>query len=308
MTKRAIAEAISVASQVGRGLREAQNLFDRLQGDSTGFLMLSQILKSVAGIHLAPNPKNKSLMASRLSSILPRRGLDSYADYAELLRKGEHSVILEFVQSLTTNTTQFFRESPHFDHLKKLLPEIIARKQRDNRRELRVWCAAASTGQEPYTIAMHLFDALKRNSNWKVQLIATDIDLEVLAKAKAGKYNETEIASLPAEYKKRFFQPVIGERGRTFWQVNDELKSMIHFAQLNLIQEKYPFQQHFDIVFCRNVLIYFDSETAVRVVEKLANTLSPGGYLFLGHSETGTMRTQSLTSVAHATYQRRIPN
>lgn len=305
MSRRTSALTQSSVGAVGDELRQAQSFFDRIQGDTEGFQTLSEILKSAAGINLPVNVKNQSLMASRVSSILKDRGLSDYRAYAKLLRAGDPKVIAEFVHSLTTNTTQFFRESQHFDILSQRLPELIARKQKDFNHELRIWCAAASTGQEPYTIAMTIAEALAGRTGWDVKFLATDIDLDVLGRAAKGLYSKSETSSLPATMRQKYFQPARDGRGQIAWQVVPQLRKMIRFAPLNLIQAQYPFQHKFDIVFCRNVLIYFDAETASSVVEKLANTLTPGGYLFLGHSETGTMRSKLITPIAHAAYQRK---
>ena len=207
------------------------------------------------------------------------------------------------MSALTTNTTHFFRENQHYEILRKCLAEIIERKRESHSRDIRVWCAAASTGQEPYSIAMVLQDVIPSAGNWNVKFIATDIDPVPLSYGARGLYTENEVSSIPPLFLQRCFKSVKDSEGEG-WQVAESLRKMIRFAELNLIRDSYPFQHKFDIVFCRNVLIYFESQTASAVVHRLGESLSQGGYLFLGHSESGAMKTPLLTGVGPAVYQR----
>jgi chemotaxis protein methyltransferase CheR len=291
-------------------LKASQDLFARLQQDLPGFLVLSRLLKELAGINLPDNLKNLSLMASRLAPVLKARGLGDYGTFARLLKSGDQEAITEFVSALTTNTTHFFREGAHFQHLSQALPAILERKRKSGHRELRIWCAAASTGQEPYTIAMTVLGGIPDAAHWDIRFLATDIDPEVLSRASLGQYNESEMAGVPPLLRQKYFQsrsqiPTRKSPHSEIEQVVPGLSQLIRFAPLNLMSEKYPFQHPFDIIFCRNVLIYFEAATASAVVHRLGTALGAGGLLYLGHSESGTMKSNILAPVGHAVYQRK---
>jgi chemotaxis protein methyltransferase CheR len=224
-----------------------------------------------------------------------------------MLSRGSSEHLTEFICALTTNTTHFFRESVHFDFLKNRLPELAEAKRKQHKHELRVWCSASSTGQEVYTLMMviqsFLNDANPAFKTWDLKFLATDIDPEVLERASSGTYQETELSGVPDPLKQQFFRAVRTGVQKAY-QVQSEYRSKIRFAQFNLLTERYPFQFPFDIIFCRNVLIYFDRPTAEKVIEKLAGALAPGGLLFLGHSETGMMRSKVMKTLASGVYQK----
>jgi chemotaxis protein methyltransferase CheR len=282
-------------------LKNSQESFDRLQKDAQGFKRLVEILKDASGIHLPENTKNLSLLAGRLGPILSSNGFQSYKEYEAYLRANPGVGIPEFVCALTTNTTQFFREMPHFEFLRQHLPVMIAAKQRKYQHEFRVWCSVASTGQEPYTIAMTLLESLRDPATWNIQFLATDIDEEVLEKACKGVYTEAEVEGVPPLFRQKYFN--LHANGKS-QQVKSELQKLIRFAPFNLITKDYPFKHRFDLIFCRNVLIYFDPPTAQAVVNHLIEQLTPGGLLFLGHSESGALKSSLVTSISHSVYQR----
>jgi chemotaxis protein methyltransferase CheR len=296
----------SSARQLAPATGAAGNGFDhsRLQNDLTGFSALSEILKGRCGIDLPPTPKNLSLMASRMRKLLLARGLESYGEYARMIHNQVPGVMNEFISALTTNTTHFFRENEHFNHLRKILPELIEAKRREGSNELRVWCAASSTGQEPYTILISLLESGVLPPGMTLKFLATDIDLQVLEKASNAIYREEDIENMPPVLVSRYFEKGIGGDGQRMVRVLPRYASMIRFARLNLIEPRWPFQNKFDIIFCRNVLIYFDSPTAQGVVERLAGQLNPGGYLYVGHSESGHVKTRLVKSVVAAAYVR----
>ena len=275
----------------------------KLQEDKPGFQRLAGILKDAAGIHMPVSDKNLSLMASRMMSVLKRRGMTKYRDFENLVRGGDQAALKEMVEALTTNKTDFFREAQHFDLMRQVLPEIMRRKEAEGSRELRVWCAAASTGQEPYTIAMTLLEAMDRPESWTIRFLATDIDTKVLAKAARGVYEEREMDGLSAVQRQAYFEPRMSN-GDEVNLINKNLRQMIQFAQFNLMTDPFPFKHPFDLVFCRNVLIYFDRETATGVVQRLGNSLGVGGYLFIGHTESGVPKASNMESVAVAAYRR----
>jgi chemotaxis protein methyltransferase CheR len=275
-----------------------------LQSDSKGFSILSGILKDRCGIDLPETPKNLSLMSSRLRKILMARGLSTYSEYAALINAGASGAMNEFISALTTNTTHFFREGEHFDHLKRVLPGIIESRNKSGQRELRVWCAASSTGQEPYTILITILESGALNPNWTIKFLATDIDLAVLEKATRAVYREDDLANVSPALRQKYFLSEKSKNDETFFRVKPQFTSMIRFARLNLIESAWPFQHQFDVIFCRNVLIYFDSPTAQGVIEHLASQLNPGGYLFIGHSECGHVKTRLVKPIAAAAYVR----
>ena len=182
---------------------------------------------------------------------------------------------------VSTNKTEFFRENHHFDFLKEVLPDIINTNNKNGEHKLSIWCTASSTGEEPYSIAMTLakYPILK---NWKTRIIASDISTNVLQKAVAGVYSDDVVSKVPLELIKRYFRKLDTQR----YVVSDELKEMIKFKRINLISEEYPFKGEFEVIFCRNVMIYFDRKTQLAIVENFMRYLKKGGYIILGSSET----------------------
>jgi chemotaxis protein methyltransferase CheR len=184
------------------------------------------------------------------------------------------------VEAMTTNETFFFRDKVPFDHFRDhIMPEII--KARANRRSVRIWCAAGSTGQEPYSLAMCLKEMGAALTGWRIEIIATDLSQEVLEKARAGIYSQFEVQrGLPIQMLVKYFK----QTGET-WQINPELRAMIQHRQLNLLHD---FAQlgTFDVIFCRNVLIYFDQDTKINIFNRLARQIEPDGFLVLGAAET----------------------
>lgn len=283
-------------------LKLSEHHFNELTSDVQGFQLLSQLLKELAGINLTSNSKNYCLMASRLGPVMRERGIEKYRDFYQRVKSQNKSLELEFVHALTTNTTQFYREPQHFVYLTQVLPEILAAKRKSGNKQLRVWCAAASTGQEPYTMAMIINNAIEDQFDWDIKFLATDLDREVLAKAAAGQYSEAEVKGLPPQYG-RYLRKVTGTK-REFYQIDPRLVRMIRFAPLNLMTNPLPFEHSFDIIFCRNVLIYFEAKVAEDVVSRMSAALAPEGLLFLGHAEAGAMRAPNMKSVHHAVYKR----
>lgn len=293
----------TLRQQIAGGLSESRDLMDRLQQDTIHFDKLSQLLKEHAGINMVHNDKNLTLMASRLSSVLRSHGLASYKEYISFLKSGQSGVMTEFVSALTTNTTQFFRESAHFDILREKIADMIQLKRQAHSLEVRFWCAASSTGQEVYTLMMVLMEELENKGNWDIKFLASDIDLEVLDRAAQGIYTDTEMSGIPESYRKKYFSS-IGNPTLKQFRIRPIVREKIRFAQFNLLTSSFPFQHPFDFVFCRNVLIYFDRPTCEAVIEKMAKSLGTSGHLFLGHSETGMMRSKLLKTVANGVYEK----
>jgi len=264
--------------------------------------LFAKKMYDLAGVDLPFSAKNHALLRNRLIKVLRRRGLGNYEEYWERLNDGNQEMISEFVSALTTNMTSFFRESAHFDFLAKVLPEM-AQKTSD----LRLWCAASSTGQEPYTIAMTVRENLSESQIAKTKILATDIDEEVLKKASIGIYEERDMQGLNANLRQKYFLKVKSADKRSVedrFQANDVLHKMIRYAPFNLMNEKYVFQSKFHLIFCRNVLIYFDESTTKKVINNLVSVLAPGGYLILGHSESGNVKHSELKPLSRAIYQK----
>lgn len=182
-----------MASNVESGLRIHNDLNKRLESDDVGYGKIEAILRAETGIKMPINDKNKALMASRLISVLKERGLANYREYARVLNDKNPDDIKELVECLTTNKTEFYREPKHFDLLIRELPRILEENKTAGRREIRIWCAAASTGQEPYTIAITLTESIANLAAWNIKFLASDIDTQVLEKASSGNY-------IPREY------------------------------------------------------------------------------------------------------------
>jgi chemotaxis protein methyltransferase CheR len=234
--------------------------------------------------------------------VLRRHGFASFGEYLAYLQQGEPTRLQELIAALTTTTSHFFREPEHFEALRRLLPEIAERKAKTPTPELRVWCSAASRGQEPYTLAMTISEAMAGAPPLPLRMLATDINPDCLAYAARGVYSSTEVAALPEWTRKKYFEPA-PER---CLRVKASLRELVRFAGFNLMCEAYPFRFPFDVIFCRNVLIYFEPETARAVVDKLARALGPGGYLFLGHCEVAMGRNELLKPMGTAIFQRRV--
>jgi chemotaxis protein methyltransferase CheR len=263
------------------------------------FTSLSRHLKRLCGINLPLNEKNLALMSSRLQK-LRSRGVASYAALIAALDRGDARAADLFVSAMTTNTTHFFRESQHFDILTKIVLEELA-PAGSGRPELKVWCAASSTGEEPYGLAMCLDDlTLKRPFTFK--LLATDIDSRVLDTARLGRYSEKQLESVPQPFLGRYFDRLADEDGGAY-AVKASLRAHVHFGRLNLLFD-YPFTGKFHAIFCRNVLIYFDRETVAAVIGRMTQALVPGGHLFLGHSEAIAGMVPGLKRAGPAVYRR----
>ena len=218
---------------------------------------------------------------SRLSKHLRRLGLNSFSEYCELLTKQGGDEFSCFINSITTNLTSFFRENHHFEYLKNtVIPELL--KKNATEREIRIWSAGCSTGEEAYSIAMTLVENLP--GGWRVKILATDLDTDVLATASNGIYPQERIQGMPADKVQRWFMRGKGPQTSRV-QIRPVLQSIITFRQLNLMGP-WPMRRTFDCIFCRNVLIYFDQDTKKQLVNRFADILADQSYLFIGHSES----------------------
>ncbi|MDD2913976.1 MAG: chemotaxis protein CheR [Gallionella sp.] len=240
------------------------------------FEQVRQMIYEHAGISL--NPSKQDMVYSRLARRLRATGINNFKDYLALLESNNEAEWEAFVNSLTTNLTSFFREPHHFP----LLAEHVLKQK--GKHPISLWCSAASTGEEPYTMAMTMVDAFGTFTP-PVTIVATDLDTNVLAKAEAGVYPIERIEKLPDAVVKRFFLKGTGAQAG-FVRVRPELRAMITFRQVNLLSDDWHIRGPLDAIFCRNVMIYFDKATQLKILERFAPLLQPDGLLFAGHSES----------------------
>lgn len=239
---------------------------------------LRKLLRDKSGLDLSAD--KQYLIESRLLPLARKAGLAGIPDLVQKLRDGSSALISQVVEAMTTNETFFFRDKVPFDHFREaIMPEML--RARANRKAVRIWCAAGSTGQEPYSLAMCLKEMGAALSGWRVEIVATDLSQEVLEKSKSGLYSQFEVQrGLPIQLLVKYFKQV-GE----LWQINSDIRGMVQHRQLNLLHD---FSQlgTFDVIFCRNVLIYFDQETKINIFGRLAKAMEPDGFLVLGAAET----------------------
>lgn len=243
---------------------------------SDDFNRIRSLIYRAAGISMAPS--KKELVYSRLARRLRIRQIESFSAYIQLLEGGDQQEREEFVNALTTNMTSFFREAHHFPILKQHLGTI------PKSNPINIWTCASSTGEEPYSIAMTVVEHFN-TFNAPVRIRATDIDTHVLEKAKRGVYSLDQLQKIPAGKLKRFFLRGEGQH-EGFAKVRPELQQMITFSRFNLLDEPWQIHEKFDVIFCRNVMIYFDKDTQYKILKKMRPCLHPHGLFFAGHSES----------------------
>jgi chemotaxis protein methyltransferase CheR len=240
---------------------------------------LRRVLKERSGLVLSAD--KQYLVESRLLPVARRAGLGSLAELVTRLKApGAETLIVEVVEAMMTNESFFFRDKIPFEHFRDtIIPALL--KARAAQRRIRIWCAAASTGQEPYSLAMCLKELAERVQGWRIDILATDLSTEVLEKAKAGIYTQFEVQrGLPIQLLVKYFMQV-GDA----WQIAPDLRAMVRFRQFNLLND-FASLGGFDVVFCRNVLIYFDQETKTSVLERIGRVVDSDSYLILGAAET----------------------
>jgi chemotaxis protein methyltransferase CheR len=239
---------------------------------------LRKYLKDHSGLDLSAD--KQYLIESRLLPLARRAGLSGIGDLVQKMKGGSAPFNTQAVEAMTTNETFFFRDKVPFEHFRDLImPQLLS--SRANRKTVRIWCAAGSTGQEPYSLAMSLKEMGAQLAGWRVEIIATDLSQEVLEKSRAGLYSQFEVQrGLPIQMLVKYFKQV-GE----LWQINADIRAMVQHRQLNLLHD---FSQLgvFDVIFCRNVLIYFDQETKAQAFSRLAKAMEPDGFFMLGAAET----------------------
>lgn len=252
---------------------------------------------------IALNDSKRELVCSRLSKRLRHHGFTSYSDYLDFLmaEDTDGAERREMINCITTNKTDFFREPHHFDFIRHtVFPQCEARARAGAERRLRIWSSACSTGEEPYTLAMVIREWAAA-ATWDIKILASDIDTQVLDKAQAGIYSGDRLAPVPAHLRTKYFQRG-AEPDPGTWAARDTLRELITFRQLNLMDDPWPMRGKFDLIFCRNVLIYFNRETQQRILERFAQYLQPHGFLFLGHSENLNWLTNLYTPLGNTIY------
>ena len=239
---------------------------------------LRKFLKERSGLDLSTD--KQYLVESRLLPVARKAGVAGIDELVQKIKSGSSVIAAEVVDAMTTNETFFFRDKLPFDHLRDtIIPEFLT--TRANKRSIRIWCAAASTGQEPYSIAMCLKEMSAQLAGWRIEMIATDISPTVLDKCRAGIYSQFEVQrGLPIQLLVKYFKQV-GD----VWQLNADVRAMVQFRSLNLLQD-FASLGKFDLIFCRNVLIYFDQDMKTQIFGRLAKSLEADGFLALGAAET----------------------
>lgn len=249
----------------------------------TEYHLISKLVYEKFGINLGE--QKRSLIVGRLNKILVQKGFKNFKQYYEyVVNEPSGQALTTLVDRISTNHTFFYREHDHFEYFSEIaLPEIVRKLKQQNRRDLRIWCCGCSTGEESYTLAMLCQEYFGRELGmWEIGQLATDISTRALEKAIQGIYPDENAARLPAHLKHTYLQ----RRPDGDWEVKHQLKEIILYRRLNLIQGSYPFKKKFAIIFCRNVMIYFDKPTREELVRRFSRYMEPGGYLFVGHSES----------------------
>ena len=258
------------------------------------FSLFQKLVYDEFGISLSE--RKKTLVQTRLRKWVLNMGLSNYKELYEHLRNNPHELVL-LADAITTNVTSFFREENQWLFLEKWLP-----KKATQSKSLRIWSAACSSGQEPYTIAMFLQEVLPDSSSWDIKILATDLSVDILKKAKKGEYRLKDLEGMPKKLMHSYFHKVDKET----YAINESLKEMILFRSFNLVTGDYKmFSRPFDLIFCRNVMIYFDKQTQTKVVQNLTHLLAPKGLFLIGHSESITQNDMGLISIAPSIYQRK---
>ncbi|MFQ6758751.1 MAG: protein-glutamate O-methyltransferase CheR [Deltaproteobacteria bacterium] len=266
------------------------------------FQKFSDLVYEKTGIFL--KPEKKELLNARLGKRLRATGITSFKQYYEYVindRSGDELVHL--IDNVSTNFTSFFRENSHFEILSSTVLPAFVKEGRGKSKEILLWSSASSSGEEPYTMAMVVEDFVSRHPGMRYRIMATDISTRVLAQAKRGVYADERVTKVPTPFLKKYFQKGVGNSDG-YVKVKDELRRMVHFDRFNLMGD-FPWRAAIDVIFCRNVMIYFNRETQQELVSKFHEALTPGGYLFIGHSESISGLKHNFTQVDATAYMKR---
>ncbi|MCX6640563.1 MAG: protein-glutamate O-methyltransferase CheR [bacterium] len=265
------------------------------------FDLLRNLIYNQFGITLSA--EKRSLVVGRLNKVLRQQGFDNFKSYYQYVTTDSTGQALEtLINRVSTNHTFFWREADHFELFKEqALLQVTAQLKAQNRKDLRIWCCGCSSGEEPYTLAMLSLEYLGlSNSSWDLGILATDISSRVLDRAKEGIYSEKSLENLPSHLRMKYFK----KTNSGDWGVIDRVKQLILFRRMNLMRKVWPFKGKFSIIFCRNVMIYFDRPTRDDLVEQFNQFLENNGYLFIGHSESLGRTNQRFRYLKPAVYQK----
>lgn len=263
------------------------------------FNFISKLVGERTGIVLSP--AKRQMVYGRLSRRLRQLKLTKFSDYCDLLTSGHEGELVEFTNAITTNLTAFFRENHHFEFLKDtVLPELI--RKNAHTKKIRIWSAGCSSGEEPYSIAMCVREALPKSSGWDVKILATDLDSNMVERGKNGIYTTDRVEGLSDARMKKWVKRGTGNNADKV-RMSQDLRDIITFKELNLM-ESWPIKGPFDFMFCRNVVIYFSKETQKELFERYANVLANDAYLFIGHSESLNKVTTRFDLLGKTIYQK----
>jgi chemotaxis protein methyltransferase CheR len=276
---------------VGAAAKDIQREFHMSEKD---FQAISELAYKYTGIVLGDHKQD--MVYGRLARRMRDLRLTSFVDYCQLIQETSQPEVSRFINAITTNLTSFFRESHHFDFLtNNALPDLL----KGNNGKIRAWSAGCSTGEEPYSISLTLNEFLPMKA-WDIKVLATDLDSNVLQKASQGVYDIERVESLSKSVKSKWF--LFDRNHKDIVKVSPSLQQLVRFKRLNLL-EAWPMRGRFDFIFCRNVMIYFNEETQVRLLNRFADILNPGGYLFIGHSESLHSVASRFNSLGKTIYQ-----
>ncbi len=264
---------------------------------------IADLVYKWSGINLGVN--KKALVKTRLLKRIRYYNFKSFEEYYAYLRDESHKEeLVEFINAISTNVTSFFREEKHFKILaESVLPDIVQRKDKEESNKIRIWSCACATGEEVYSILITLAEYLKDLSAWDIKVLGTDISLKVLAYAKEGVYDIDKVKNMPPLLLSKYFDE--GWQGNNrFYRVKDSLREKAVFARLNLMDKVFPFSSRPDVIFCRNVMIYFDNKTKRDLVKKIYDCLDKKGYLFTGHAENLLGMDAGFKNIAPAVYKK----
>ncbi|MBP6124564.1 MAG: protein-glutamate O-methyltransferase CheR [Phycisphaerae bacterium] len=256
------------------------------------FVRICRLVYEHCGINL--HEGKKELVRARLAKMLRKYRFKTYDQYIDfVLDDPTQTTFYEMIDQISTNLTSFFREPKHFEYLRRqFLPALIQKKQKTGQLRIRAWSAGCSSGEEPYSIAITLLEAVPLAQSWDIRILASDISTRILRIAQEGLYEPQRVANLSAELKSRYLKPKKDKSAPLLYEVSPALRSILIFKYLNLM-DPWPFRGPFDFIFCRNVMIYFDKPTQEKLVQRFHDVLDNGGLFFTGHSE-------SLTGIRHS--------
>lgn len=263
----------------------------------TEFRKLTEYMKSNYGVDLS---KKRNLIEGRLSNLIVEKGFENFSDYMEYVFSDiSGNEVTTLINKLTTNHTYFMREVEHFNYFKHTVLPYLKSNCKDN--DLRIWSAGCSSGEEPYTLSMILKDYFGNdNIYWNTKVLATDISANALQAARNGIYSSEAVSNMPNSWKLSYFEKIDTEN----YQISSEIKNEVIFRTFNLMDAKFPFKKKFHVIFCRNVMIYFDSKTKLELINKFYDITEPGGYLFIGHSESISKPDTKYNYVMPAVYRK----